>query len=137
MNNFINKSPLEIEKKELKSNVFFDTNHKLLMFFQTTIRNVALTTAVSLATLGYSRFYREKNNYYTSILVFASLLVVTCSSVINYNLYTTVKNHHNADKKLFGANNYLIVTKLFFVIHFILLHLALYTLYRLVMNKRF
>tara|TARA_Y100000389_G_scaffold178371_1_gene191506 strand:+ start:20659 stop:21078 length:420 start_codon:yes stop_codon:yes gene_type:complete len=130
---FENKSPDAFKKNKLH----FDTNHKLLMFFQTTIRNVALTTAVSLATLGYSRFYREKNTYYTTILVLASLLVISCSSVINYNLYETIVDHYSTDSKLDGANKYLIVTQIFMVIQFILIHLAAYTLFKLLRNRVF
>ena len=34
------------------------------MMYQTSIRNVALTTAVSFAAPGYSRFYRGKSKLY-------------------------------------------------------------------------
>ena len=42
----------------------FETFKDLIMYYQTSIRNVALTTAVSFAALGYSRFYRGKSKLY-------------------------------------------------------------------------
>ena len=40
-----------------------ETEKDLLMFYQTSLRNVGLFTSISLALLGYSRFYRGKNKY--------------------------------------------------------------------------
>ena len=38
-----------------------ETERDLLMFYHTSIRNIALFTSVSFAALGYSRFYRGKD----------------------------------------------------------------------------
>ena len=54
----------------------FETFKDLMMYFQTSIRNVALTTTVSFAALGYSRFYRGKNQLYVSGMVLVSLLLL-------------------------------------------------------------
>ena len=54
----------------------FKTEKDVLMYYQTSIRNVALTTAVSFAALGYSRFYRDKSLLYTNGMVFVSFLLV-------------------------------------------------------------
>ena len=47
----------------------FETGKDLLMFYQTTLRNVGLYTTISFAALGYSRFYRDKSILYSSGLV--------------------------------------------------------------------
>ena len=62
----------KLQKKDLE----LQSNKDVLMYYQTTIRNVALTTAVSFAALGYSRFYRGKSTIYASGLVLVSLLLV-------------------------------------------------------------
>ena len=114
-----------------------DNNTQLLMYYQTAFRNVALTTAVSFATLGYSRFYRDKSKMYTSSLVFVSLLIVFCSILLNYNLYNIILEHYLDDKNLNAANRFLIVNKIFFVIHIIIFLLAAYTLLRVSSNNMF
>ncbi len=55
----------KLQKKDLE----LQSNKDILMYYQTTIRNVALTTTVSFAALGYSRFYRSKSSIYASGLV--------------------------------------------------------------------
>tara|TARA_Y100000389_G_scaffold31684_1_gene26840 strand:- start:2376 stop:2747 length:372 start_codon:yes stop_codon:yes gene_type:complete len=114
-----------------------DNNTQLLMYYQTAFRNVALTTAVSFATLGYSRFYREKSKLYTSSLVFVSLLIVCCSILLNYYLYNMILEHYLDDENLNAANRFLIVNKIFFVIHMIIFILAAYTFLRVSSNKMF
>ena len=41
-------------KNNKKENLEFESYKDLIMYYQTSIRNVALTTAVSFAALGYS-----------------------------------------------------------------------------------
>ena len=55
-----------------KKNEIFKSEKDVLMYYQTTLRNVGLTTAVSFAALGYSRFYREKSLLYSSGMEFVS-----------------------------------------------------------------
>ena len=71
----------------------FESYRDLVMFYQTTIRNVALTTAVSFAALGYSRFYRGKSKMYTSGMVFVSLLIICASFILNYYLYNSIQKY--------------------------------------------
>tara|TARA_B100001059_G_C17734255_1_gene527928 strand:+ start:457 stop:804 length:348 start_codon:yes stop_codon:yes gene_type:complete len=54
----------------------------LLMFYQTSLRNVGLYTSVSLALLGYSRFYRGKNNSYNVAFIALSLAILLCAILI-------------------------------------------------------
>lgn len=115
----------------------------IMMYFHTNFRNVALVTAVSFAALGYSRFYRDKSHLYTSGMILASVLLVLISSILNLLLYNNMKkniniySNNNNKNKYSNIKDHLIVNYLFFVIHAILLFFGLYTLYRIVFNKRF
>ena len=106
------------------------------MFYQTTIRNVALTTAVSFAALGYSRFYRDKSLIYTAGMTLVSLLILIISFRLNFYLYTIVQDYKNLEE--FNNSTKLeILNILFMVVHSISILFAMYTLYRLIYNKRF
>ena len=113
------------------------TNKDILMFYQTTLRNIALTTAVSFAALGYSRFYRDKSLFYSSGLVLVSLLLIVCSIIINYNLFNIINKHSKKNKKLSSANNFLIINKIFVIIHILLIVCAAYTFFRLLTGTEF
>ena len=105
----------------------FETYKDLMMYYQTSIRNVALTTAVSFAALGYSRFYRGKNQLYVSGMVLVSLLILSCSFLLNLFLYDDIQKYINNPKynKLF--NKWLIINILFMFIHFLTLFFIIYT----------
>lgn len=112
-------------------------NTQLLMFYHTSFRNVALTTAVSYASLAYSRYYRNKSDYYVNGLILVSLLLVTCSVILNINIYNIVNEHYSKDKKLNSANRFLILNKIFFIVHAIIFALAGYTLARVSTGSTF
>lgn len=58
------------------------TEKDLIMFYQSTLRNVGLFTSISLAMLGYSRFYRGKNRfYYVSFMVISLTLLMVASYI--------------------------------------------------------
>ena len=107
------------------------------MYYQTTIRNVALTTAVSFAALAYSRFYRGKSVIYSSGLTLVSLLIIFASCIINIKLYNFINNHYKTDISLISANNHLVVNILFMISHLIIILFGLFTFYRLVTNSKF
>jgi len=114
----------------------FQNYKELIMYYQTTIRNVFLSTAVSFAALGYSRFYRDKSKIYSVGLVFISFLILLCSFVLNYYLYESLKDYKN-NEKFSNIQNWEIINKVYFIVHFCLLLFALYTIYRLKFNKMF
>tara|TARA_Y100000389_G_scaffold200802_1_gene242035 strand:+ start:2310 stop:2690 length:381 start_codon:yes stop_codon:yes gene_type:complete len=120
-----------------KNELELQSNKDILMYYQTTIRNVALTTAVSFAALAYSRFYREKSLIYSSGLTFVSLLIIFASCIININLYNFINNHYKTDISLISANNHLVVNILFMISHLIIILFGLFTFYRLVTNSKF
>jgi len=123
----------KLQKKDLE----LQSNKDILMYYQTTIRNVALTTAVSFAALGYSRYYRGKSAMYSSGLSLISLFIVICSFIININLYSLITNHNKIDPSLTSANNFLIVNILFMISHSIIILFGLYTFYRLITGNKF
>ena len=123
----------KLQKKDLE----LQSNKDVLMYYQTTIRNVALTTAVSFAALGYSRFYRGKSTMYASGLVLVSLLIISASYIININLYNLIINHNKNDISLTSANNLLSVNILFIISHIIIILFGLYTFYRLITGNKF
>tara|TARA_Y100000389_G_scaffold191373_1_gene217468 strand:- start:3772 stop:4092 length:321 start_codon:yes stop_codon:yes gene_type:complete len=106
------------------------------MYYQTSIRNVALTTAVSFAALGYSRFYRGKSKMYTSGMIFVSLLIIVTSFILNYHLYNSIQKYKNLSK-MKQISNWEIVNILFFVSHAIAILFAFYTLYRVSTGNTF
>ncbi len=114
----------------------FKSYKDLIMFYQTTIRNVALTTAVSFAALGYSRFYRGKSKIYTQGMVIVSLCILISSSILNNFLYNSVILYSKL-KKFNNINTLLIINYLFMLAHIIAIIFAFYTLYRLYTNTTF
>lgn len=117
-------------KEKDKVNTEFENLRQFHMYFQTTIRNVALTTAVTCAILGYSRFYRNKNFYfYNNLLVIASILVISISCYLNILLMINVNKNKNRDGFNY-LNNYFNINLLFLLVHIILLPLGVLTLIR-------
>lgn len=127
-----------LEKKEKKenTNLEFESYKDLIMYYQTSIRNVALTTAVSFAALGYSRFYRGKSKMYTAGMIFVSLLIIVTSFILNYHLYNSIQKYKNLPKTK-QISNWEIVNILFFVSHAIAICFAFYTLYRVSTGNTF
>jgi len=123
----------KLQKKDLE----LQSNKDILMYYQTTLRNVALTTALSFAALTYSRFYREKSLMYSCGLVFVSLLIIFASCIININLYNMINNYYKTDISLNSANNFLIVNILFMISHTIIILFGIYTFFRLSTNNKF
>ena len=72
---------------------------EILMYFHTTLRNVGLYTSISLAMLGYSRFYRGKDKIYNISFIFISLLFLIFSIRINYILHKTVSVYKQSNKE--------------------------------------
>lgn len=119
------------------ADLIFKTNRDVIIFYQTSFRNIGLTTMISFASLAYSRFYRGKSLLYSSGLVFVSILTILSSMILNRNLYDIITTHNNTNEELNAANNYLIINKLFLIIQIILMFFAIYTFYRLNTNSQY
>ena len=124
------------DKKEHVKKPVFETKKDLIMYYQTSIRNVFLSTAVSFAALGYSRFYRDKSKIYTIGMVFVSLLLILSSLMLNVFLYNHI-NEYMKKLDFMEINKWLNINKLAIMFHVILLFFVLHTLYRLFFNKQF
>lgn len=129
-------SLLENKNKHNEKNLAFESYKDLLMYYNTAIRNVTLSTAVSFAALGYSRFYRGKSKLYSVGLVVVSLLLLIFSTTINYLLYNDIEKYKNLPKYK-EIKNWRNLNILFLCIHSITILFALYTLFRLVTNNQF
>ena len=70
-----------------------ETEKDLLMYYHSSLRNVGLFTSVSLALLGYSRFYRGKIKTYNIAFIIISLLFLICALVIYFVYYTRFKTY--------------------------------------------
>ena len=116
-----------------KKNEIFSNEKELLMYFQTSIRNVALTTAVSFAALGYSRFYRDKSKLYSVGMTFMSMLIITCSALLNLFLFNSIQEYLDNNKEI---NRLSIINKIFIIVHLIAIFFGLFTLYRLAFDKK-
>ena len=108
----------------------FENLRQYHMYFQTQIRNVALTTAVSCAILTYSRYYRNKNFYkYNITLILAAVLVIFISAYLNLLLLLNT----NKDRIRPGfeyLNQYLIINYIFALVHLLLFGLGITTMIR-------
>ena len=126
----------EKPKKEMEEDEGFNNLKELLMYYQTSTRNVALTTAVSFAALGYSRYYRGKSYMYTTGLALVSFLIISCSALLNYYLYNSLQKYLS-QPKYSKLNKWIIINKVFFIVHSILILFALYTVFRLLTGTTF
>ena len=114
----------------------FETFKDLIMYYQTSIRNVALTTAVSFAALVYSRFYRVKSKLYVSCMVLVSLLLLSCSFLLNLFLYDDIQKYIN-NPKYKAIEKWSNINKVFMVIHAFTIFFAIYTFYRVFTGNTF
>jgi len=124
------------DKKENTKKAVFETKKDLIMYYQTSIRNVFLSTAVSFAALGYSRFYRDKSKIYTVGMTVVSLLLILCSFMLNVFLYNHI-NEYMKKLDFMELNKWLNINRLAILMHVLLLFFVIYTLYRLAFNRRF
>lgn len=69
------------------------------MYYHTSLRNIGLYTSISLALLGYSRVYRDKNNLYNLIILFAAIIINLVALLINLYLTRDLKSYLRKMKK--------------------------------------
>ena len=68
-----------------------DESLKILTYYHTTIRNMALYASVAFAALVYSRFHRGKNFIINIVLILASISFTLLSITIGYFLNQDLK----------------------------------------------
>lgn len=112
---------------------------ELMMLYHTSLRNVGLYTSISLALLGYSRFYRGKGLmvYNISFIVISMLCLFLAIQVLHNMLddhavlFEKLDDH---DKEMLGKW-YLIPNYGKYMLYVIMLF-SLYTLYRQIRDNK-
>ena len=115
----------------------------ILMYYHTTLRNVGLYTSVSLALLGYSRFYRGQIFLYNVSFILLSLVLLTLTIYKTQLFVNTLKvqfkdllsSQEDYDDK-YGLQDLLIVPQTMVVMNSIVLAFGIYTLLREITKKR-
>lgn len=123
---------IEQVKDEADSKISFKTEKDFHMYFQTTMRNILLSTTVSFASLSYSRYYRNKSKLYSTGMVLVSCAILIISFNLNLILYNAILQHNK-----YNVNNLTHFNKIILVVHCVLMFFALYTLYRIITNQYF
>ena len=106
-----------------------ETEKDLLMYYHTSIRNIALFTSVSFAALGYSRFYRGKDKLYNIGLIIVSLAFLAVSLYITHFLINDFERFQ-LEIKSENANKWLMLPKTILYFNIGVFLLGTYTLYR-------
>tara|TARA_B100000963_G_scaffold361602_1_gene398043 strand:- start:2450 stop:2800 length:351 start_codon:yes stop_codon:yes gene_type:complete len=102
-----------------------------LMYFHTSIRNLALYISVALAILAVSRAYRGKNKLYNVSFIIISLLFLLISAYKNYYLILTLdKMKKKNDINELYTNEVSLVPSFVLFLNTIIISFCLYTLYR-------
>jgi len=76
-----------------------DESLKILTYYHTTIRNMALYASVAFAALVYSRFHRGKNFIINIVLILSSISFTLLSITIGYFLNQDLKNFEKSVPK--------------------------------------
>ena len=103
------------------------------MLYHTTLRNVGLFTSVSLATLGYSQYYRSlRNTTYNISFIIISIGYLFIATYINYLLIVnqhkfTHKMQKNKKRYLQGLTS---IAEYVLYINCVVIFFTFYTLYR-------
>lgn len=109
----------------------------ILMYYHTTFRNIGLYTSVSVAMLGYSRFYRGKNKLYNLAFIIISLVFLLFSLLVTKHLIQMVSEMKSQVKEPIGLNidHLSNIPKYVFITNCAVFMFGLYTLVREVREK--
>lgn len=109
-----------------------------LNLFQSTLRNIGLFTSLSLALLGYSRYYREKGNkLYNISFILISIISLFITIIIANNQYehahTQLKHLEKDEVKI--MNDWLQIHYYIKCMVYSILGFSVYTLFRQLKKK--
>lgn len=106
-----------------------DNYKNLIMFYQTTLRNVGLFTSISFGALGYSRFHRGKSQVYNLMLILLSICFLAVAATINCYLISDVMEFAITQEDDMKAKilKWNVIPQTVLVFQSILLTLGLYT----------
>lgn len=109
------------------------TEKDLLMFYQSSLRNVGLFTSVSLAMLGYSRFYRGKNRLYNISFIAISLALLAVATYMSRLLLLDLEEMRTNDMML--LKKWIPIPYFVIGINTVVTCFGIYTLYREITMK--
>ena len=114
----------------------------ILMYYHTTLRNVGLYTSVSLALLGYSRFYRGRIFIYNISFILLSLCLLVLTIYKTQLFVNTLKvqltelqQHDENYQDKYGLEDLLVVPQTMVIMNSIVLIFGGYTMYREIIKK--
>lgn len=108
-----------------------ESEHSILMYYHTALRNVGMFTTVSFAALGYSRVYRGKIHIYNIYLIFASIIFMIVSLTLNWYLIQDYEYFlQNLKSPPIIASKWSFIPRIVFVFNIGMLILSSNTLYR-------
>ena len=111
-----------------------DSEKDLLMYYQSSLRNVGLFTSVSLALLAVSRHYRKKTILFnTAYIIFSFLFLVAAICLF---LIQTLKSEKKNFKNLKHIEKLEIIPKLTLAINIIISIFIIFTLIKQFTVKR-
>ena len=110
-----------------------ESEKDLMMYYQTTLRNTGLFTTVSFAALGYSRYYRGKDKFFSISLIIASMIFMGITLMLSKFLIDDMEKWEQDIETPYNEK-YLIIPKVIFGVNVFLLTLAVYTLMRELMK---
>ena len=106
-----------------------ETKKDLMMYYQTSLRNVGLYTSLSFGALGYSRFYRQKDAIYNVFMIIFSIVFTIISLTISINLLSDI-NKFQKKLKSTEIKKWLYLPKTIMVFNVGSLLLAFFTFYK-------
>lgn len=106
----------------------FHTSEALNDYYQSTLRNIGLTTSIVFAVLSYSRFHIKLNKNYFIVMYTISALLLIISFYLNYYLYNTLQNYKN-NSKYDNITKLDILNVIFFIIHVIIILFMIHSLF--------
>ena len=109
------------------------TAKELMMLYHTSLRNVGLYTSISLALLGYSRFYRGKGMMiYNISFILISILCLFLAIQVLHNMIADhavmFENLDDHEKKMLGK--WYLIPNFGKYMLYIIMVFSFYTLYR-------
>tara|TARA_E500000178_G_scaffold353161_1_gene418334 strand:- start:1725 stop:2114 length:390 start_codon:yes stop_codon:yes gene_type:complete len=111
-----------------------ETQKDLLMYFQTSLRNMGLYTSLSFGALGYSRFYRGKNPTYNIYFVIVSLVFTSLTIYIGISLLKDLTSFNKKIKSSY-IDKWEIIPKIILFFNIGGLVFGLFTLYNEIITK--
>jgi hypothetical protein len=111
-----------------------ETEKDILMFYQTSLRNVGLYTSISFALLASSRFYRGKNKMINILFILLSLSILLCSVTMCKYLIDDLKNMKQNLDEIKYLNKWETIPKVIYYVNITVALIGATTLFKQLSN---